>query len=434
LQADYYPLDRERDTGRVLLRRDGQRIELDFAALRGPDLPADLRARDFTINALAVEPDGELVDLVGGQADLQAGLIRAVSADALDADPLRMLRSVRLAAELGLRLETATAAWMAERAGALARVSAERVRDELVRTLAAPSAAAHLGLLDELGLLPVIFPELGPLKEQAQTFPHRFDVWRHTLMVVDTVEGVEQTLVGRRPLQTGADAPAGAWDDVAEALAPFASALTAHLAADCGVEGRDRRTFLRLAALCHDLGKPLTCTEDDERRLHFYNHEQVGAQMAEERMRQLCFSRAEAARVGGIVAAHMRPCHLAEPFQSPARRAIYRFFRAVGDAGIEVALLALADHLAVWGPNLQPERWAWRVEGARTLLSHYFQRREETIAPPRLVGGDELLAELGLTGGPQVGRLLEGIREAQAAGEVRTREEALALARRLVGG
>ena len=131
-----------------------------------------------------------------------------------------------------------------------------------------------------------------------------------------------------------------------------------------------------------------------------------------------------------MVGQHLRPAHLARA-ERVTRRAVYRYFRATGCAGLDVALLSLADHLATWGPNLQERRWARRLEVAETLLTHYFERREETVAPPPLVTGHDLMAELGLDAGPEIGRLLEALREAQAAGEVRTREEALALAGQL---
>jgi len=104
---------------------------------------------------------------------------------------------------------------------------------------------------------------------------------------------------------------------------------------------------------------------------------------------------------------------------------------ATGDAGVEVVLLSLADHLATWGPNLQEQRWARRLEVAETLLTHYFERHEETVAPPPLVTGHDLMAELGLAEGPEIGQLLGALREAQAAGNVRTRDAALALAAQL---
>ena len=154
--------------------------------------------------------------------------------------------------------------------------------------------------------------------------------------------------------------------------------------------------------------------------------------MAESRLRALRFGRAEVEWVEKVVRGHLRPAHLARVPGSVTRRAVYRFFRAIGDGGVGVLLLSLADHLATYGPTLEPGRWARRLEVTDLLLGHYFERREETIMPPPLITGRDLIGALGLEGGPQIGRLLEAVREAQAAGEVGTREEALALALRLV--
>jgi poly(A) polymerase len=394
--------------------------------LRGSDLEADLRGRDFTLNAMAAGPDGCLIDPLEGLADLQARLVRAVDETAFDADPLRMLRAVRLVAELGLRLEAKTANWIVQRAALLPRVASERVRDEFVRILATATPADYLHMLDELGVLAQIVPEVEALKEQAQSFPHRYDVWWHTLMAVEAVGGVLEAMGGGRPYPSYVDAPQRVWDDLAEALGRFGPAVMDRL------EGNRGRALLRLAALFHDLGKPLTCTEDEQGRLHFYAHEQEGARLTAERMRQMRFRRVEVSRIQLIVRHHLRPAHLARTEGAVTRRAIYRFFRAIGDAGVEVVLLSLADHLSTWGPNLQPDRWARRLGVAQVLLAHYFERKEETVAPAPLVTGRDLMDVLGLRQGPEVGRLLEAVREAQAADEVHTRDEALALAHRLV--
>ncbi|MCS7178915.1 MAG: HD domain-containing protein [Anaerolineae bacterium] len=442
LKGTFYPLDEERDTGRVIVRREGRRIELDFARLRGPDLEADLRDRDFTINAIAVGPDGELIDPTGGLADLEARRVRAVGPQAFDRDPLRMLRAVRIVAELGLRLEVRTAQWIIERARELPRAAPERIRDEFARLLNARSVAYHLQLLDELGLMTSILPDVEALREQHQTPPHRYAVWWHTLMTVDATEHILRQVgaiggPGHKSLPPDyADAPDWAWDQVQETLAPFAPALVRHLRRPT-IAPRYRRTLLLLAALLHDVGKPLTVTEEVKPGqthpiLHFYGHEAAGARRTAGWMRDMRFSRAETESVATMVRAHLRPSQVADAPGGVTGRAAYRFFRATGDAGVEIVLLALADHLAIWGPNLQPERWARRRAAARALLEYFFHQSRGAIAPPPLVNGHDLMAELGLPEGPEVGRLLEAIREAQAAGEVTTREEALALARRLV--
>ena len=479
LGGAYFPLDAERGAGRVILAAAEQpRQALDFAALRGSDLEADLTVRDFTINALALDDAGALVDPTGGQADLAAGRVRATGERAFQDDPVRLLRAVRMEAELGFQIEPRTAEWMRRDASLLARPSAERVRDEFVRLLALPGAAAHLCRLDELGLLSPVVPELEPLKHVTQSPPHRFDVWHHTLLVLDALEGVIAAVTGafdswskapapvsgascaepasplagapapvpgasdaeptslrvppdRQPgtahQRVFADIPPAAWGDLARTLGQFAADVRAHLAVELS-SGRDRALLLKLAALLHDVGKPQTCSQDEDGRIHFYNHEPVGARIAADRLQALRFSRDEIDRAWVIIGQHLRPAHLARAGRVTGR-AVYRYFRATGCGGVDVVLLALADHLATWGPNLDEQHWAQRLEVVETLLTHWFEHREETVSPPPLLTGDDLMAELDLEPGPQIGRLLEAVREAQAAGEVRTRQEALALAR-----
>lgn len=431
LDGAYFPLDAERGTGRVILAAAGEpRQELDFALLRGADLEADLHARDFTVNALALDDAGTLRDPTGGQADLAARCVRATSAQAFRDDPVRLLRAVRMNAELGFEIEPQTADWIRRDAALLARPAAERVRDEFVRLLMVPGAACHLQQCDEFGLLLHVVPELERLKHVTQSPPHRCDVWRHTLLTVDALEGVVAAVTGQETGQCAlADVPPAAWGELARALVQFADDLVAHLAVEVS-SGRDRALLLKLAALLHDVGKPETRSQDDDGRIHFYDHELTGAKLAAGRLQDLHFSRDEVECVRVMVGSHMRPTHLACAGQV-TRRAVYRYFRATGDAGVEVVLLSLADHLAIWGPHLREEYWARQLEVAETLLSHYFERHAETVAPPSLVTGDDLMAELGLEAGPEIGRLLEAVREAQAAGEVKTREEALALARQL---
>jgi len=460
LGGAYFPLDAERGAGRVILAAAEQpRQALDFAALRGSDLEADLTVRDFTVNALALDDAGALIDPTGGQGDLAARRVRATGERAFQDDPVRLLRAVRMEAELGFQIEPQTAEWMRRDAPLLARPSAERVRDEFVRLLALPGAAAHLYRLDELGFLSSVVPEIEPLKGVTQSPPHRFDVWHHTLLVLDALEGVIAAVTGASPAFTealtpvsgascaqsaslpsppaqgpgtahqavSADIPPAAWDELARTLGQFATDVRAHLTVELS-SGRDRTLLLKLAALLHDVGKPQTCSQDEDGRIHFYNHEPVGARIAADRLQALRFSRDEIDRAWVIIGQHLRPAHLARAGRVTGR-AIYRYFRATGCGGVDVVLLALADHLATWGPNLDEECWVQRLEVAETLLTHWFEHHEETVSPPPLLTGDDLMAELDLEPGPQIGRLLEAVREAQAAGEVRTRQEALALAR-----
>jgi tRNA nucleotidyltransferase/poly(A) polymerase len=189
LHAAFYPLDEERDTGRVVqIDPDGSRQVIDFSVLRGPDLESDLRARDFTVNAIALDLHAPqvLIDPLGGAADLHAKRLRACSPLSFEEDPLRVVRGVRLAAAFGFRILPETRRQMGQAVSSLERISPERLRDELFRMLGGPQPWTAIRALDLLGALPYILPELPALKGVDQSPPHVQDVWSHTLSVLQS--------------------------------------------------------------------------------------------------------------------------------------------------------------------------------------------------------------------------------------------------------
>jgi tRNA nucleotidyltransferase/poly(A) polymerase len=433
LGGAFFPLDAGRDTGRaVLTEPDGSRFYLDFARWRGDSLEADLADRDFTINAMAldvIQREGEtLIDPFGGQADLAAGVVRAVTDRSFADDPARTLRAVRMAAVLGFRIEPHTQALLRQAIPELDGVSRERVRDELDRILAAPGAADHARRLHDLGLLAAVLPEVAALKGVTQSPPHRVDVYEHTLQVLAAFEGLFAWLWpggGCAPL-TGDAALAAAY------LSPWRDSLRSHLLQPTSGD-RVRATLLKLTALLHDVGKPETRSQDETGRVRFLGHEQKGGAIAARALRRLRFSSQEMALVQTVVAHHLRPLQLSRT-EAITRRAVYRFFRDAGAAGVDVILLALADHLGTHGDALEPRGWGRALDAAAVLLEGYFSRHQEVISPPKLVGGRDLIVEFGLSPGPRVGELLERVREAQAEGQVFTREDALSLLRESLEG
>ncbi|MFW6136416.1 MAG: HD domain-containing protein, partial [Chloroflexota bacterium] len=348
-------------------------------------------------------------------------------------DPVRLLRAPRIEADLGFDTEPRTESWIRRDALLLAGATEERVRDEFARGLAPAGAAGFIRRLDDLGLLVHVIPELDSLKGVTQTAP-RLDVWHHTLNVVEAVERVVATVVGEPALASSnpwVDAPAVAWGELARRVGQFAGQVQSHLAVTVSAD-RDRQLLVKLAALLHDLGKPQTRSVGDDGRVHFYGHESEGARTAMRRMRALRFSRDEVGRVGTMVEAHLRPAQLGRAGEV-TRRAVYRYFRETGDVGVDTVLLNLGEYLATWGPDLRVERWSRRLSVAEQLLYHYFERRWETVAPELPVDGHDLMEELNLEPGPRIGELLEALREAMAAGDIETQEEALTLARQIQG-
>jgi hypothetical protein len=184
-----------------------------------------------------------------------------------------------------------------------------------------------------------------------------------------------------------------------------------------------------MAALYHDVAKSQTQHVDEQGRLRFFNHDVIGADIVEARASALHLSNTEIARLKEIVRHHMRPILLGQAGDMPTPRAIYRFFRDTGLAGVDICLLSLADVLATYGPTLPPDVWERQLNIVRILLEAWWDYPKQMVTPPVLLKGHDLIDELGLKPGEQIGKLLEYIREAQIAGLVTDRMSALELAR-----
>lgn len=407
--ASFFLLDEERKISRVVRREGNETIQFDFTNFEGKDLEADLARRDFTINAMALDLrtylrtrslDG-IIDLFGGREDIRRKLVRAAEPRVLDEDPLRLLRAARFAATLGFSIEDATADLIRSRADLITRPSPERVRDELFQLLAVTGAEAHLLLLESLGLLRNILPELGPLKGFAPGRYHDHDVFTHSLRTVGCVDGVLEDLGNVSPSHQGT-----VLSHLEEELEQFVS----------------RKAALRFACLLHDNAKAETLSRDEEGDIHFFGHDAIGAERAEEICRRLRLSNESTALVSGLIRHHMRPLNLSVP-GGPSKRALYRYCRDLKGAVPESVVLALADARAT--AEIMPEKgFTDTRKTAGAILEYYYTRFLKTEARPLLTGKD--LISRGMQPGPRFRVILEEVRELQAEGGITTREEALA--------
>lgn len=374
-----FPLDTERDYWRV---NAAGGIQHDFVPLPA-DLHDDLLRRDFTVNALALAEDGQIIDPTGGQHDLKAKRLRMVSAANLRTDPLRAWRAARFAVTLGFGLEAQTEAEVRRvaadlAAGLLPMPAAERIREELHALLRSPDAAFGLQRLEDLGLLELTIPELREGKGLVQGGFHHLDVYEHGL------EALHQ-LLARQP----------------EASLP-----------------------LCWAALLHDVGKPRTLEFDPETgRRSFHGHDKLGADLTKAILNRLKLPQDDITHASKLVGSHM--IHLPAT-EKEARRFVHRRRELLPD----LLHVMLADREAARGLMSSPaSRHAYALGLERVLAA----LEEQPSAPAPLLTGQDIMALLQLEPGPQVGQAVRALAEAVAVGEVADVAEAKAFLLRWAG-
>lgn len=448
----YYPLDEKRDVARLIGKDvDGQRIECDAAALRG-DLRSDLLARDFSSNALALkltaDSSPQLIDECGGVADVASRTLRRISHGSLRDDPIRLLRAVRLSAQLGFAIESGTRKQISELAGTVSAVSAERLRQEMWKLLDCTRPDNGVRELDALGLLTPLLPEVKALKGVEQSPRHHLDAYEHSLLAARYAAELRTWLRGGPP--TGDST-------LAQSLEPWAEGLRSHFCKDIAA-GHDRGGWLVWHALLHDTGKANISGVDIGSgcgRQAVAGHQEVSAEIAGSRVASFRFSTREILLAESVARMHSVPRRLVKALPRDRERigprAAFRFFRDAGSVvaghqfvhglgsggaqqpldGLDVTLQAVSDMQATglergdgWG------RFLKAVEG---LFCYALSRSAEHLTAS-LVDGHRLMDHLGLEPGPIVGTVLGELAEAQASGTINNVDEALKLAEDLIAG
>ena len=357
------------------------RTDLEYSDGRRPDAVAysksaeqDVRRRDFTINGLLLDPrENRILDFVGGEADIRAGIVRAIGdpVERFREDKLRLLRAVRFAARFAYAIEAETFAALCRHAADISAVSPERIRDELTRIFTEGGARRGLELLDQTRLLEPILPEIARMRgvEQPPEFHPEGDVWTHTLMLLEQL-------------------PAGA------------------------------SATLAWGALLHDVGKPPTFAppRGPGDRIRFDGHVEVGTRMAEKIAERLKFSGEETERVAALVAQHLR---FKDVFEMRAAT-LKRFVRQPHfEEHLELHRMdCLASHR--------------KLDSYEFVVRFLAETPAEAVRPARLVTGEDLKL-LGLPPGPEYRRILEAVEEAQLEGRLTTRDEALEFIRHQSG-
>jgi poly(A) polymerase len=419
IDGKYVLLDETNEVARVVVT-DEHQWHLDFTSYLN-NIQDDLARRDFTIDAMAVElqalvsGSAQLIDPFSGRSDLKKKLVRAVSQNIFTEDAARLLRGVRLAAELGFKIAPGTESLIRKDCQLAKLVPGERLREELVGLLALPGSAASIRYLDKLGLLIAIIPELQELKGARQPKEHYWDVFNHSVETMATAE----FLLRENKWKYGKD-------DLLT-ITPWSEEISRHFDEEVS-SGSNRRLLLKLGALMHDIAKPATRTVDETGRTRFLGHGKEGAAIAVTVLERLRFSSREIRLVENLIYHHLRPAQMAND-GLPTSRAVYRYFRDTEGAGIDVLFIALADYLATHGPKLDIEEWKQHNLMISFILAEH-SKQETKVLPVKLIDGHDLMDVFGLRPGRLLGELLAEVRESQAAEELSTRDEALELVRK----
>ncbi len=443
LKAAVFEMDPELGVWRLVTHK--HKIQIDLTAYQGKDLKGDLLRRDFAFNSLAypvsalpeivVTPTKTgtaqillkklkkdlIVDYGGGLADVSAKVIQINSPRVFKDDPLRMLRAFRSSAELGFSISEKTLKQIKKDGALIVQPAGERVREELERLFATSKAYENLMLMDQVGLLTALFPELAPQRTCAEVYYGKGGVLKHTLDVFKRME----YLLDHLPK---------AFPKYAKKLAPIA----------------ENKPLYKMAALLHDVAKPATAKMKGD-RLRFFYHEEKGAKMAKVILERLHYSRADMRLICAMIGEHLRPSNLASNDVITDRGA-YHFFRDLGEAGIPLLLLCWADYASYVSDaqlkRIMPksgDRMMTLAQAQKTanigktlrhmqvltLLMRKFFDQPKKVQPTRLITGRDVMDALALPPSPKIGEILEAVAVAQVEGKVVTKEDALAFIRML---
>lgn len=412
VKGTFVLLDRERGCARVVQKLKGQTSTFDFADFRAPTIKKDIRRRDFTVNTLCLDVlslDGEknldkiLLDYKNGKKDVRARRIRMVSPRSFQDDPLRLLRAFSLRAMLEFQIDRPTLVQIKKDRERIQMVSVERVWEELFKILQTSRAGETFKAMDRIGLLEQVIPEIRVMADCPQGGYHHLDVWPHSLQTVVELDKIFKEAAGDQDTE-------------------------AYLGEVLG-GNHPRAAVVKLAALLHDIGKPRTRKQEQD-RLSFHGHEHVGKSIVRKIARRLKISTPERHALENMVMLHLRPGYLSN-FQNPSRRMIFRYFRDTKENAVSILLLSLADQRATRGPLTSARDQKHHEAICRRLMKEYFAKKKEKPFV-RLIGGRDLIKEIKLKPSPLFGEILSAVEEQQTLGKIKTKEEALKLARKIV--
>jgi tRNA nucleotidyltransferase/poly(A) polymerase len=408
IKGTFVLLDGAHGSARVVKKMQGEIWTFDLTDWRARSIQKDLSLRDFTINALAADifkcsVPLSILDVKGSQRDLKNGTVRMVSKDVFKDDPLRLLRAFSLQASLGFKIERETRARIKKDAHLITTVAMERVREEIFKVLSSPRAHGTLMEMDQIGLLSCCMPQTAVMAGVPQGGYHHLDVWQHSLETVLQLEKIVNDPSLDRHLKAYLNEPVGG--------------------------GHARYALLKMAVLLHDSGKPETRRQEGARTT-FHGHEHAGERITRLAAKHLKLSVKERFFLEDAVRMHLRPGYLSN-FKRPSAKAIFRYLRDAKQEAASLAVLALADQAATRGPLTTASKHKHHAKICHMLIERYFKQKEQKPRE-RLLTGHDLIKTLKLKPSVLFGKILASVEESAALGKIKTKAEAIDLARGVV--
>lgn len=404
IKGAFVLLDTAHGSARVVKRLGESVYTFDFTDFRGKDIHEDLKRRDFTINTFCLDlTSGQDVSLPSAVKDLNAKTIRMVSAHSFKDDPLRLMRAFSLSATTGFKIDVKTKARIKADIALINKAAMERIREELFKILQSPRAYSVVMAMQRMGLLERIVPQVTVMFGVKQGGYHHLDVWRHSLEVLRFLEELYLEFDQHGQLKNYLDEEIGG----------------AHT----------RRAVLKLSALLHDIGKPQTAKKEGA-RMTFHGHEHVGEKITRLVAKRLMVTVKERYFLENTVRMHLRPGYLSN-VKMPSARMMFRYMRDTKTEAAAIAMLAMADQRATQGPLTTKEKNAHHDKICRMIIAEYFKEKVKPVRE-KLLSGHDLIKTLKLKPSPLFTTILTAVEEAQALGKIKTKAEALQLAKTLL--
>ncbi len=390
----FIPLDEENKIYRLVMPD-----KINYTDITNPagSLEKDLKRRDLTVNAVAVNINtGEIIDLFGGVEDIKNGCLRCIDELNFKDDPLRILRVFRFRSILGFKITSDTFDAVCKYADLINQSAVERINYEILKMFGGKYAHEALIEADSAGALEKLFPFVKELKQVPPNLHHHLDLFHHSVETVKQIQNI--------------------YENADESVKKHLESV------DFG--GFPRIAHLKLAGFMHDIGKFSTWTIEEGGRHRFIKHDDAGSKISAKLLKRMHFSNKQIEYLSTLIKYHIYPSHV---MCSPevTEKIMMRYIRRMDKNSIDDIVLAMADRLSARGPEITDKIVETNINSLKKLLDFYIEKSSSLEPLPKLLDGKDIMAMLNITPSPKLGEILDALHEAQLAGDVLTRDDAI---------